>query len=218
MHQVGRDRREMAHRSRRAIVDDEIGERQRLRWCWRRARARARRAACQFRRSRRCRAWLPQPNTESTRPPRRSVVRVVGVRGVAEGLAEALGRQHVALGRRDVDAGVAHVVQPGRMRGDQVVVVDRVLDQELPVRLDVVFLRAGDDLHAAGRRLIDDEVDVILGASEIRVQVDCVRIEIGEIEILVVLEPRHRRQGLALLGSLGLASSPGMPLTEPSVL
>ena len=118
---------------------------------------------------------------------------------VAEIQAEALGRQHVALGRRDVDAGVAHVVQPGRMRGDEVIVVDAVLDQQLPVRLDVVFLHAGDDLHLAGRRLIDHEIDVVLGAGEIGVQVRRVRIEIGEIEILVVLEPRHRHEALALL-------------------
>jgi hypothetical protein len=58
------------------------------------------------------------------------------------------------------------------MRGDEVIIVDAVLDQQLPVRLDVVFLRAGDDLHAAGRRLIDHEIDVILGAREIVLQID----------------------------------------------
>ena len=57
------------------------------------------------------------------------------------------------------------------MRGDEVIVVDAVLDQQLPVRLDVVFLHAGDDFHFAGRRLIDDEIDIILGTRQIGVQV-----------------------------------------------
>src|SRR4029079_14452894 len=52
---------------------------------------------------------------------------------------------------------------------------------------------------AAGRRLIDHEIDVILGAREIGVQIDRAGVEIGKVEILVVLKPRDRRQTLALL-------------------
>ncbi len=50
-----------------------------------------------------------------------------------------------------------------------------------------------------GRRLVDDEIDVVLGAGEIGRKIDRVGIEIGEIEILVVLEARHRHEALALL-------------------
>src|SRR4029077_8831113 len=104
-----------------------------------------------------------------------AVVRVVGGEvPVAEVFAGALGgeQQSGAFWRRDVDARVAHVVEPGRVGRDQVVVVDAVLDQQLPVRLDVVLLHAGDDLHAAGRRLVDDEIDVILGAGQIGDEID----------------------------------------------
>src|SRR5262249_12479861 len=90
------------------------------------------------------------------------------------------------------DARIAHVVEPGRVRRDQVIVVDAVLDQELPVRLDVVLLHARDDLHAAGRRLVDPQTDVLLGAREITEQVDRVAIEVEEPEVAVTFEPRHR--------------------------
>jgi len=78
------------------------------------------------------------------------------------------------------------------MRRHQVVVVDAVLDQELPVRLDVVLLHAGDDLHAAGWRLLDHEIDVVPGARQVGDEVDGVAIEVEEPEVAVALEPRHR--------------------------
>ena len=125
-----------------------------------------------------------------------AIVRIVGGEmAVAEIAAEAARRQQFALRRRDVDAGIAHVVEPGRVRRDQVIIVDAVLDQKLPVGADVVFLRAGNDLHLAGRRLVDDEIDVFLGLAEIGVEIDGVAIEIGEIEVAIGFEPRHRRRG-----------------------
>ena len=97
-----------------------------------------------------------------------AVIRIVGGQmAVAQIAAEAARRQQLALRRRDVDAGIAHVVEPGRVRGNQMIVVDAVLDQKLPVRPDVVFLRAGNDLHLARRRLVDDEIDIFLRLAEI---------------------------------------------------
>ena len=80
------------------------------------------------------------------------------------------------------------------MRCRQVIVVDGVLDHQLPVGRDVVFLHAGDDLHLAGRRLVDDEVDVVLGAGEIVVQRRRVGIEVHEPEAAIVLEARRAAQ------------------------
>ena len=98
------------------------------------------------------------------RPPAEIDV-VGGEMAVAELDRLAAGRQHqpLLLRRLDIHAGVGHEVEPGRMGRGQVIVVDAVLHHQLPVGGDVVFLHAGDDLHLARRRLVDDEVDVVLG-------------------------------------------------------
>ena len=85
------------------------------------------------------------------------------------------------------------------MRGRQVIVVDRVLDHQLPVGRDVVFLHAGDDLHLPGRRLVDHEVDVVLGAGEIVDERRRVLVEVHEPEAAILLEPRRTPQPEFLL-------------------
>ncbi len=119
---------------------------------------------------------------------------VGGEMAVAELDREPVRRQHQArlLRRRlDLDAGIGHEIEPGRMRRRQVIVVDAVLDHQLPVGGDVVFLHAGDDLHLPGRRLVDDEIDVVLGAGEIVGERLRVRVEVHEPEAAILLEPRR---------------------------
>ena len=61
---------------------------------------------------------------------------------VAEIEALALRRQKLALRALHVDAGIDHVLDPRRMRGDDVIIVDGILDEQLPVGLDVIFPQA----------------------------------------------------------------------------
>ena len=75
------------------------------------------------------------------------------------------------------------------MGGRQVIVVDAVLHHQLPTGGDVVFLHAGDDLHLPRRRLIDDEVDVVLGAAEIVGERIGIGVEAHEPEAAILLEP-----------------------------
>ena len=76
----------------------------------------------------------------------------------------------------------------------QVIVVDAVLDHQLPVGGDVVFLHAGDDLHLPGRRLVDHQVDIVLGAGEIVDERIGVLVEAHEPEAAILLEPRRPPQ------------------------
>ena len=98
---------------------------------------------------------------------------------VAELDREAFGRQNKSflLGRLDLDARIGHEVEPGRMGRGQMIIIDAVLDHELPVGGNVVFLHAGNDLHPSGRRLVDDEVDVVLRRPEIIVEGNGVLVE-----------------------------------------
>ena len=82
---------------------------------------------------------------------------------------------------------VAHV------RDLRVIPVVAVLDEELPVRLNAVALRAADDLHA-DVGLIGDQVEVLLRAGEVVVQRDAQRIEIHEVEAAIALQTRRRAQ------------------------
>ena len=82
------------------------------------------------------------------------------------------------------------------MRGDDVIIVDGILDEQFPVCLDVVFLGAGDDFHLAGWRLVNDEIDVILGAREIVDEGRGLRIKTQEPEVAIGLEARHLRESV----------------------
>ena len=74
------------------------------------------------------------------------------------------------------------------MRRRQVIIVDAVLHHQLPVGGDVVFLHASDDLHLPGRRLVDHEVDVVLGAGEIVGERLHVLVEAHEPEAAILFE------------------------------
>src|SRR4051812_9819477 len=104
-------------------------------------------------------------------------------------------RQDVSLLRAlYFDAGILEVVEPRGMRGEQVVVVEAVFDQQLPVGADVVFLRALDHLHATRGGLVEHEVDVLGGAAEILLQRRGVDVEVEEDEAAVVLDARRRHE------------------------
>ena len=197
VHAVRRDRIEMPHRDRGAVVDDEVGK--------------DREIAVGIGDTRGARRAEPSHQLVAQRVDvglgilavdgnpfcdgPAAVIRIVGRQmAVAQVATKPARRQKLTLRRRDVDAGIAHVIQPRRVRRNQMVIVDAVLDQKLPVRPDVVFLGAGNDLHLSGRRLVDDEIDIVLGVAEIAVEIDRLAIEIGEVEIAVGLEPRHRHQ------------------------
>ena len=90
-----------------------------------------------------------------------------------------------------LDTRALQVIQPGGMGGKEVIVVEAVLDQQLPVRTDVVLLRAVDDLHATGRRLIEHEVDVFARRPQILREGDGVGIEIEEHEAAIPVDARR---------------------------
>ena len=105
------------------------------------------------------------------------------------------------------------------------IIVDAILNQQFPVRPDIVFLRAGDDLHLAGRRLVDNEIDVLLGLAQIAVEIDRVGVEIGKIEVAVLLEPRDGDQAHFLLierGAIGIGArhrfQPAIRMIGPAVI
>ena len=76
----------------------------------------------------------------------------------------------------------------GRM---QVVIVERIFDQQLPVGRDVVFLDARHNFHPAVGRLVDYQVYIFLRAGEIGVKIRDRAVEAGEPETAVILKPRH---------------------------
>ena len=93
------------------------------------------------------------------------------------------------------------------MGGVQVVVVEAVLDQQLPVGTDVVFLRAGDDFEPSRRRLVDDQVEILLRAGEIVRERFRVVAEMGEPEAAILLQRRdfgQREIGLVERPAVGL--------------
>src|SRR5258705_84903 len=97
----------------------------------------------------------------------------------------------VAVRPLHLHAGVLQVVEPGRMRGEEMIVVEAVLDEQLPVRLDVVFLRALYDLHPARLGLVQDKIDVFPRPGEILRQWGSMRIEIQEDESAIAFHPRR---------------------------
>src|SRR5262245_42430386 len=102
--------------------------------------------------------------------------------------------------------------------------VDAVLGQKLPVGVDDVLLARAHDLHA-GLDMIGDQVDVLLGTSQVVVQRNRISVEIHEPEVTVTLEPRHLAQvgtaRIVLLAIVALAEargeSPG-PVKGPAVI
>src|SRR5687767_15876047 len=75
-----------------------------------------------------------------------------------------------------------------------VIAVDAVLGEELPVRAARVALRAADDTHLALERLVGDEVEVLLRAREVRLEIGRALVEAHEMEIAVALVPRDGLQ------------------------
>ena len=191
-HAIGRERLEAAHGDRRAVEQHEVGEDQQVAIGIGDA----------------LRALGPEPLHELRadalelglrrvtvdRDPRgdRAAAEVHVVRRavpIAEIFAQAVRGQHVSLlGTLHLDAGALQVVEPGRMRREQVIVVVAVLDEQLPVRADVVLLRAVDHLHAAGRRLIQYEIDVLDRRTEVFAQRHGVRIEVEKDKTAIGLD------------------------------
>ena len=106
---------------------------------------------------------------------------------VAEGTAEP---PAVAGGRRLSPGGAGHVVEEAPVREGGVVGVDAVLGQQLPVGLDAVAVRAGDDPHAAGV-LVGDEVDVLGGPGQVLAQRFGAAVEADEDEAPEAVEARR---------------------------
>ena len=103
------------------------------------------------------------------------------------------------------------------MRGEQVIVVEAVLHQQLPVGTDVVLLRAVDDLHAAGRRLLEHEVDVFARRPQVFRQRHGIGVEIQEHEAAVGLDARRLHQPeLRAIEARRVGALPGHGI-EPAV-
>src|SRR5262249_3027083 len=73
-------------------------------------------------------------------------------------------------------------------------------------------LNACDDLHAAGRRLINDEVDIILRLAEIGLERFGVLVEAHEPEAAILLEAGRSSQPMVgLVEGLGIGILSGHP-------
>src|SRR5262249_1684927 len=115
---------------------------------------------------------------------------------VAERLAYAVSGQEMSLlGTLHLDARVPEVGEPRGVHADQVIVVEAVLRQHFPVGAYIVVLRALDDLHLPGGRLVDDDVYVFLRAGEVVRKRHRVRVEVEEYEAAVARDPGRLLQG-----------------------
>src|SRR5258708_4415178 len=90
------------------------------------------------------------------------------------------------------------------------VVVEAVLDQQVPVGANRVFLRAADDLHLSARRLVDHEVEVLLRAGEVVRERYGIWIERDEHEAAVRGHMRRLRESqLGTIEAGGIARFAG---------
>src|SRR5262249_4354248 len=90
-----------------------------------------------------------------------------------------------------LDPRASQVGKPGGVHADQVIVVEAVFREQFPVGADVVVLRAADHLHLTGRRLVDHDVDIFLGAGEVVLQRHRAGIEVEEYEAAVARDLRR---------------------------
>src|SRR5687767_334663 len=106
------------------------------------------------------------------------------------------------------------------MHTDQVIVVEAVLCQQLPVCTDVVVLQALYHLHLPGRRLVDDDVDIFLCAGKVVLERHRVGVEIEEYETAVRRYARRLLQGeVALVEArrIGVLSGHAVELAVPVI-
>jgi len=97
------------------------------------------------------------------------------------------------------------------MGGRGVVAVDAVLDQQLPVGANAVFLRAADDVHA-GLGLVGHQIKVFTRIAQVGGQVDDILVEGDKVKATVFLQPGGPHQ----VGLPGwLLSAPSLPNTQP---
>ena len=94
--------------------------------------------------------------------------------------------------------GVGGVFEIGRMHAVDMERVHAVLVPELPVGIDLEILAARHDRHG-DFGLVDDVVDVFLGASQIVRQRHRVGVEADEPEAAILLEARHVHEAAAVV-------------------
>jgi hypothetical protein len=112
---------------------------------------------------------------------------------------ELLGRHALRLGALGACLGrIGGILEIGRMHALDMERVHAVLMPELPVRIDLEILSARHDGHG-NFGLVDDVVDVFLGARQIVRQRHRVGVEVDEPEASILFEARHMHEAAAVV-------------------